>query len=132
MSTWGGRPKLGAWRNDGNRPQQRERKDNELVLFVNDRKESEKHPDFRGQGLVNGVEVWASLWVRQSKKDNSEYFSVSLTPKDAARRDNTQRQQSSPPPRPAPSRFQRAAQPQRNEEPAFEDQGFGNDWEREP
>lgn len=52
-----------------------EQKDNDLVLFKNDKKESDKHPDYKGGGMVNGVEVWLSAWINKSK-DGKTYMSL--------------------------------------------------------
>lgn len=129
-------------------------------MFPNERKESEKHPDFTGQGLVAGVEMWVSMWVKRSKKTGEEFFSISLRPKDEARREGAQRQEQArvsevyheegyddraPPPRyvpqqervqgspsRGPSRFEKYSRPT----PPPEDEQFipefGEQWEREP
>ena len=147
MSTWGrAKPQFGG------RQPQREKRDNDLVVFPNERKESEKHPDFTGQGLVGGVEMWVSMWVKRSKKTGEEFFSISVRPKDEARRESAQRQEQSrvqqsyeedghdrpqretAPPRPA-SRWQKASP--RSNPPAFQGEEefipeFGEQWEREP
>ena len=52
-----------------------EQKDNDLVLFKNDKKETDKHPDYKGSGMVNGVEVWLSAWINKSK-DGKVYMSL--------------------------------------------------------
>jgi len=57
-----------------------EQRDNEAVLFKNDRKETEKHPDYKGWGQVNGVPVWISAWVKSGKK--GKFMSLSIKPKD--------------------------------------------------
>lgn len=51
------------------------------VLFRNDKKESEKHPDYKGNGEVNGVEVWVSAWIKTSKK-GAKYMSLSFENKE--------------------------------------------------
>jgi len=58
-------------------------KDNSGALFVNDRKEKETHPDYKGNALVEGVEYWLSGWKNQTK-DGKVYLSIKLEPKDAA------------------------------------------------
>lgn len=55
------------------------------ALFVNDRKQRDNHPDYRGTVNVNGQEFWVSAWVKTSKRDGSEFFSLSIQPKDAPR-----------------------------------------------
>jgi uncharacterized protein (DUF736 family) len=58
-------------------------KDNSGALFVNDRKEKETHPDYKGNALVEGVEYWLSGWKNQTK-DGKVYLSIKLEPKDSA------------------------------------------------
>ena len=57
---------------------------NRGVLFKNDRKETESHPDYTGSLNVGGVEHWFSAWIKTSKSGN-KFMSLSLgKPKDAA------------------------------------------------
>lgn len=56
-------------------------RDNSGVLFKNDRKESENHPDYRGGMTVNGVEYYLSAWIRTSKKDGGKFMSLAVQPK---------------------------------------------------
>lgn len=52
------------------------------VLFKNDRKESDRHPDYRGSFTdSNGVEHWLSCWIKESKT-GSKFMSLSATPKE--------------------------------------------------
>jgi uncharacterized protein (DUF736 family) len=55
---------------------------NRGVLFRNDKKESEKHPDFTGSMDVGGVDHYLSAWVKESKQ-GKKFFSISIKPKDA-------------------------------------------------
>ena len=41
--------------------------DNEVALFINERKESERHPDMTGKGLVGGKEWRVAAWNNTSK-----------------------------------------------------------------
>jgi hypothetical protein len=41
---------------------------NSGMLARNDKKETEKHPDFKGSINVDGVEYWLSAWVREGKE----------------------------------------------------------------
>ncbi len=50
------------------------------VLFKNDRKESENHPDYKGQAEVDGVEYWIAAWIKEGKK--GKFMSISFTEKD--------------------------------------------------
>ena len=52
-----------------------DQKDNDLVLFKNDKKETDNHPDYKGSGRVNGVDVWLSAWVNKSKSGQT-YMSL--------------------------------------------------------
>jgi len=64
--------------------------DNNLtgVLFRNDKKETEKHPDYRGQCEVEGTKYWLSAWINKSK-DGEKYMSLKLKAKDdAPKKDN--------------------------------------------
>ena len=40
-----------------------EKRDNSGVLFKNDKKETEKHPDYKGNIMVDGNEYWLSAWI---------------------------------------------------------------------
>ena len=57
--------------------------DNNLsgVLFKNDKKETEKHPDYRGQAEVDNVEYWVSAWIKTAKSGN-KFMSLSFKPKE--------------------------------------------------
>ena len=55
---------------------------NRGVLFKNDRKESDNHPDYKGQINCDGVEFWLSAWIKEGQK--GKFMSISVTPKDAA------------------------------------------------
>ena len=66
-----------------------EQKDNSGAIFKNDKKESENHPDYKGQARVGGVDYWVSVWVNTSAKGN-KYMSTSFTPKEQAQSDGIQ------------------------------------------
>ena len=51
------------------------------VLFRNERKESERHPDYNGSCEVNGVEMWISAWLKTSKT-GKKFFSFAFNPKE--------------------------------------------------
>jgi len=53
---------------------------NKGVLFRNDRKESDNHPDYRGQININGREFWLSAWIKTGQK--GKFMSLSAKPKD--------------------------------------------------
>lgn len=49
------------------------------VLFKNDRKEKDSHPDYKGSCEVNGVEMWLSAWIKEGAK--GKFMSLSFEPK---------------------------------------------------
>ena len=54
---------------------------NSGVLFRNEKKQTEKHPDFTGSINSEGREFFLSAWVNETK-DGRKYFKLSLSPKD--------------------------------------------------
>lgn len=51
------------------------------ALFKNNRKDSDNHPDYTGNAVINGQEFWLSAWVKSGNK--GKYMSLSLKPKDS-------------------------------------------------
>jgi hypothetical protein len=46
-----------------------EKKPGDFALFKNDRKENERQPDYRGDGVdCDGNEVWISAWLKDGNK----------------------------------------------------------------
>jgi hypothetical protein len=64
-----------------NRKMAFEPKNDSGSLFRNDRRESDSHPEYRGDGIVNGEPVWINAWVKESKKTGKKFFSLSFRPK---------------------------------------------------
>ena len=55
---------------------------NRGVLFKNDRKEKDTHPDYKGSYTDgNGAEFWLSAWLKKDKNGNT-FMSLSTTAKD--------------------------------------------------
>jgi hypothetical protein len=54
---------------------------NRGTLFKNERKEQETHADYNGSVNIEGVEYYLNAWIKESKKDGSKFFSLSVKPK---------------------------------------------------
>lgn len=50
------------------------------VLFKNDRKESNNHPDYTGSINVDGRDYWLSAWIKEGKK--GKFMSLSVKSKE--------------------------------------------------
>ena len=59
---------------------ERQARDNSGVLFKNDKKESEKHPDYKGSMIVNGTDYWLSARIKEGK--SGKFMGLALSPKD--------------------------------------------------
>ena len=55
---------------------------NKGILSRNDRRESDSHPEFKGQININGTEYWLSGWVKERKDGTGKFFSLSAKLKD--------------------------------------------------
>lgn len=52
-------------------------------IWKNDKKETEKHPDFTGSLNVNGVDFWVSAWKRRAdQNEKAPALSFSIKAKD--------------------------------------------------
>lgn len=58
-------------------------RDNSGALFKNDSKTDEKHPDYRGDVMIDGKEYWVSAWVKTAgpaaRNPGSKFLSMSFT-----------------------------------------------------
>lgn len=58
-----------------------EAKPGTFSLFKNDKKESDKHPDYRGDGKdADGNPIWVSAWLKEGK--SGKFMSCSFKLKD--------------------------------------------------
>lgn len=65
---------------------------NSGALFTNDRKETEKHPDYTGSINVGGHDYWLSAWKKKSK-DGKSFLSMAVKLKDGQTRDSRKDEQ---------------------------------------
>lgn len=71
------------------------------VLFRNEDKQEEKHPDYRGNiTLHDGTECWLDAWINTSKK-GQKFMALRMKPKMA--REHAGAAQNPPPREPDPS-----------------------------
>ena len=70
---------------------------NRGVLFKNDRKEKDTHPNMKGSINVEGVEYWVSAWTKEGQ--NGKFISLSLTPKEQTQTAEQVAQKAVPPQR---------------------------------
>jgi hypothetical protein len=54
-----------------------EQRNNSGVLFKNQNKKTDKHPDYTGNGIVEGKEKQIAMWVKEGKK--GKFFTWALS-----------------------------------------------------
>jgi uncharacterized protein (DUF736 family) len=67
---------------------------NRGVLFKNERKESDKHPDYKGNLNVEGVEYWLDAWIKEGK--SGKFMSVSIKKKEPMQKQVDVKKQQNP------------------------------------
>ena len=60
-----------------------ERKDGDIVVFKNNRKQEERQPDMTGSALINGVEYSVSFWTKEGT--NGKFLSGRIEERQARR-----------------------------------------------
>lgn len=54
---------------------------NSGVLFKNEKKtEGDNQPDYRGNCLVNGVQLDMAAWIKTSQKNGKKFMSIKFSP----------------------------------------------------
>ena len=62
-------------------------------IWKNDKKETDKHPDFTGSLNVNGEDFWVSAWKRKADANpKAPALSFSIKPKEQTQSGNDQTQ----------------------------------------
>lgn len=60
-----------------------EQRDNSGILFVNNRKEKDSHPDRTGTAMIGGTEYYVSGWIKKGQK--GPFMSLAFKPKEQER-----------------------------------------------
>ena len=64
-----------------------EQRDNSGSVFNNNRRESEKHANLTGKGMINGVMHWINVWKKKDKNGNT-WLSLSFKPMEGHGQEN--------------------------------------------
>ena len=56
---------------------------NRGIISKNTRKETEAHPDIKGQLNIDGVEYCLDGWLKQRNDGSGSFYSLSIKPKNA-------------------------------------------------
>ena len=54
-------------------------KNNSGALFKEEEKKSEKHPDYKGDCLVNGERMYIAAWINTAEHSGKKYMSLSFS-----------------------------------------------------
>jgi hypothetical protein len=55
--------------------------DNSGIMFRNNDRQKDSHPEFKGSITVEGQEYWLSAWVNEGPK--GKFFGIKLNPKES-------------------------------------------------
>lgn len=59
---------------------------NSGIMYRNENRKSDRHPEFTGSINVDGVDYWLSGWVNEGKPggklEGKKYFSIKINPKE--------------------------------------------------
>ena len=66
---------------------------NRGALFINDRKESDSHPDLSGNINIDGKEYWLSGWTKRTETGAFKVLSLSVKPKEQRQQAGARAQQ---------------------------------------
>jgi hypothetical protein len=55
-------------------------RDNSGSISKNEKKEEDRHPDIKGQAVVDGRAYWVAGWLKEN--DRGKWYSLAFTPKD--------------------------------------------------
>jgi len=69
---------------------------NRGVVFVNERKEQDSHPDMKGSINIEGTEYWLSGWWKTPQAGGEDFLSLSVKLKDGQQRAATSQQRGRP------------------------------------
>lgn len=54
------------------------------IISRNERKETDKHPDIKGQCEIDGVQYWIDGWSKTRNSDGGKFYSLKFKPKQQA------------------------------------------------
>jgi len=63
---------------------------NKGALFVNDQKETEKHPDYNGSINIDGKDYWLSGWKNKAKETGKTYLALTVRAKQETPRQSSE------------------------------------------
>lgn len=68
---------------------------NRGAAFLNEKRATDNHPDYRGSINVEGKDFWISFWFKTPKAGGNEFLSYSIQPKDEQQEKPAPQQQAS-------------------------------------